>query len=86
MHAMDASASECRTPETRERTTTSSLKLSGRIVRKYNRLRARPSPLKDTVRRRLLAKLRSRSEISGKFYAALDLYNYSSCIQVQVKY
>ncbi len=47
--------SECKTPEIRERTTPSSLKLSERIARKYKRLRARPSPLKDHVRRRLLA-------------------------------
>ncbi len=36
----------------------SSVKLStGRIVKKYQRLRARNSPLNDKVKRRLLAKL-----------------------------
>ena len=38
-------------------TTPSSLKLSGRITKKYQRLRARPSPLRANVRRCLLDKI-----------------------------
>ena len=43
---------------TRPTTTPSPLRVtSGRIVKKYQRIRARSSPLNDTVRRRLLAKI-----------------------------
>ena len=39
-----------------------SVKLSGRIVKKYQRIRARSSPLNDNVRRRLLDKLGQSSK------------------------
>ena len=48
-------------------------------MRKYQRLRAQQLPLKDHVKRRLLAKIRARtvqsrkSEVTGKFHTALDL-------------
>ena len=38
---------------------------SGRVVKKYQRIRARPPPLSDDVRRRLLAKIGGTSQSSA---------------------
>ncbi len=54
----------------RPKTTPSSAKLSaGRIVKKYQRLRARNSPLNDKVKRCLLAKLEESSMSTSEMNA-----------------
>ncbi len=68
----------------RPKTTPSSLKLSaGRVVKKYQRLRARSSPLNDKVKRRLLAKLGQSSMSNTNEMNAGKCYRLSyRCILV----